>query len=326
MGAGQSTLVALSADTVNKFKPSAKRDKRDEHHDGAKYTRENYDNFYNYNLLELVRGQRVPHFYRQPRRRTKVKLRFRDSHTIPFRVHSVAIQGTDITSKLQRTGKMGGLQQIPLQFEGDSSEWVAPDLYLPPGEYKFRFVINDTCSMHSEYLPILTVGDGIAYNYFVVIENDEVVEPAVAADAPMGQDSPLGARVEYTNEILPLFEGYCDSQQIDHTAQYKPKTHMNQKTFFYYAFQEQDAASGDYDAQFCERYTVPIIPPYFYSIDITPQDNTLKVPLPIQLANLNRTIFPSPEDICNDYLCIGCVISYRGKYMAHLFYRPSPWE
>lgn len=63
-----------------------------------------------------------------------------------------------------------------MKYDENEKSWSVPNLLLPPGIYKFQFVINGEVS-HSNFLPTATDSVGNIVNWFEVLPGYETVEP-----------------------------------------------------------------------------------------------------------------------------------------------------
>ncbi|SCV01058.1 LAME_0G13784g1_1 [Lachancea meyersii CBS 8951] len=104
---------------------------------------------------------------------THVLVKWKDNIVDP-KTCKMSIVSRDIMSVL---GPHNKSKKIPMTFDTESKCWVAPNLFLPPGIYKFQFLINGELR-HSDFLPTATDSFGSCVNWFEVVSGHEVIEPS----------------------------------------------------------------------------------------------------------------------------------------------------
>ncbi|SCU88852.1 LAMI_0D11540g1_1 [Lachancea mirantina] len=104
---------------------------------------------------------------------TRVILKWRDNIVDP-KTCKMAIISKDMSSALSHKNVS---KKIPMEFNSSSNCWIAPNLTLPAGVYKFRFLINGELR-HSNFLPTATDSFGNFVNWFEVISGSDFIEPS----------------------------------------------------------------------------------------------------------------------------------------------------
>ncbi|SCU95096.1 LADA_0G13432g1_1 [Lachancea dasiensis] len=104
---------------------------------------------------------------------THVIVKWKDNIVDP-KTCKMSIVSKDILAVL---GTQHKSKKIPMIYEADSKCWTAPNLFLPPGVYKFQFLINGELR-HSDFLPTATDSFGNCVNWFEVIRGHNVIEPS----------------------------------------------------------------------------------------------------------------------------------------------------
>lgn len=107
---------------------------------------------------------------------TLVILKFRDKFD-GIKIKKIELLSDDIFNALNKRNKYNSKKSIPMQlvFNRISSEWYLPNLRLPEGLFKFRFLVNDEHLLVSNFLPISNLNDlkistnnsGKKYNKFL---------------------------------------------------------------------------------------------------------------------------------------------------------------
>lgn len=77
---------------------------------------------------------------------------------------------------IQRNEENFLAQKVPLEFDSSDNDWYVPNLYLPPGIYRFQFLVNGNLR-HSNFLPTATDEQGNIVNWFEVLRGYERIEP-----------------------------------------------------------------------------------------------------------------------------------------------------
>lgn len=105
-----------------------------------------------------------------------VILKWRDPITDPSKCR-ITIISTDIASALNFDPSDKSFHgTFSMRFDESDSTFCVPDLWLPPGIYKFQFIINGEIR-HSNFLPSATDSVGNIVNWFEVLPGYETVEP-----------------------------------------------------------------------------------------------------------------------------------------------------
>ncbi|CCK69432.1 Sip1p KNAG_0C03230 [Huiozyma naganishii CBS 8797] len=123
----------------------------------------------------------------------RVILKWRDPQLQPYQGTGAAIKSHDIYSTLraikselitpERENKEDLLY---LDYDAKKKDWFVPDLYLPPGIYRLKFLINGML-LHSNFLPTATDAAGTIVNWFEVLPGYETIEP-YRDESMIGQD------------------------------------------------------------------------------------------------------------------------------------------
>lgn len=123
-----------------------------------------------------------------PSDKTKVVLKWRDDKENPkveeARIYLVSreicasLQNREQfpVEYIQRNEENFLAQKIPLEFDATENYWYVPNLYLPPGIYRFQFLVNGSLR-HSNFLPTATDEQGNIVNWFEVLRGYEKIEP-----------------------------------------------------------------------------------------------------------------------------------------------------
>lgn len=101
-----------------------------------------------------------------------VIIKWRDMIVDP-KTCKMSIVSKDISSVINSEVKP---RKIPMEYDPTSKCWTAPNLYLPPGVYKFQFLINGELR-HSNFLPTATDSFGNFVNWFEVVPGYDSIEP-----------------------------------------------------------------------------------------------------------------------------------------------------
>ncbi|SCU88960.1 LANO_0D03554g1_1 [Lachancea nothofagi CBS 11611] len=104
---------------------------------------------------------------------THVIVKWKDNIVDP-KTCKMSIVSKDISSVL---GLQHRSKKIPMEYDTQSKCWTAANLFLPPGVYKFQFLINGELR-HSEFLPTATDSFGNCVNWFEVVSGHDIIEPS----------------------------------------------------------------------------------------------------------------------------------------------------
>lgn len=108
--------------------------------------------------------------------RVHVILKFRDHHEDSASCR-VAILSPDMLSALNfGPENISASTGLPMRYNESDQSWEIPDLFLPAGIYKLRFLV-DGFVRHSNFLPTATDSVGNIVNWFEVLPGYETIEP-----------------------------------------------------------------------------------------------------------------------------------------------------
>ncbi|KAL3232142.1 SNF1 protein kinase subunit beta-1 [Nakaseomyces bracarensis] len=140
-----------------------------------------------FSAQKIDKDQRAP-TNEQTFNKTNVILKWRDNKEDPkVKETKVYLVSREICASLQNREKYPVeyiqrneenflAQKIPLEFDVNENEWFVPNLYLPPGIYRFQFLVNGNLR-HSDFLPTATDEQGNIVNWFEVLRGYEKIEP-----------------------------------------------------------------------------------------------------------------------------------------------------
>ncbi|SCU89916.1 LAFA_0E21858g1_1 [Lachancea sp. 'fantastica'] len=146
---------------------------------------------------------------------THVLVKWKDNIVDP-KTCKMSIVSRDIMSVL---GPHNKSKKIPMTYDTNSKCWVAPNLFLPPGIYKFQFLINGELR-HSDFLPTATDSFGNCVNWFEVVSGHEVIEPS--KDVPSIADARFDDNEVYVpNSRSPRPQMKSDSSSSDYRGSHR---------------------------------------------------------------------------------------------------------
>ncbi|CEP65013.1 Sip1p LALA0_S17e00188g [Lachancea lanzarotensis] len=146
---------------------------------------------------------------------THVLVKWKDNIVDP-KTCKMSIVSRDIMTVL---GPHNKSKKIPMTFDASSKCWVAPNLFLPPGIYKFQFLINGELR-HSDFLPTATDSFGTCVNWFEVVSGHETIEPS--KDVPSVTDAEVddnGGRIPNSKSPRPQMKS--DSSSSDYRGSHR---------------------------------------------------------------------------------------------------------
>ncbi|EDO18925.1 hypothetical protein Kpol_1023p98 [Vanderwaltozyma polyspora DSM 70294] len=132
--------------------------------------------------------------------RVNVVLRWRDSYIQNETCKSVSIISEDILTSVQaQNSGVLLISNFSMTYDKNENNWVLPDLFLPPGKYRLRFLIDHHDFRYSNYLPVTEDELGTIINEIEILPGYKSVEPFEHNNHIMIQENIINSELSLNN-------------------------------------------------------------------------------------------------------------------------------